>query len=134
MYSKRSGYWESDCPISLEHKHSMWVIPKCCNVNIDLAARAPPMNKLLVIDDGLSVFAASDISVILSRMCSSLTCNCTKCFIMKNIFQRFCPRYWFCCDRYQSFILRNWKWKMKQPSRLSITFRVSLSSNNRSLN
>lgn len=54
-------------------------------MNIDLAARAPPMNKLVVIVDGLSVFAASDINVILSRMCSSLTCNCTKHFITKNV-------------------------------------------------
>lgn len=41
---------------------------------MDLAAREPPMNRLLVIDEGLSVFAASDINAILSRMCSSLTC------------------------------------------------------------
>lgn len=33
------------------------------------------MNKLFVIDDGFSVFAASDINDILSRMCSNLTCK-----------------------------------------------------------
>jgi len=46
---------------------------KCCSVKTDLAAKAPPINKLLVIEDGLSVFAASEINAILSRMCSSLT-------------------------------------------------------------
>lgn len=33
------------------------------------------MNMLQVIDDGFSVFAASDIRAVLSRMCSSLTCQ-----------------------------------------------------------
>jgi hypothetical protein len=42
-------------------------------VNADLAAKDPPMNRLLVIEDGFSVFAASDINAILSRICSSLT-------------------------------------------------------------
>jgi hypothetical protein len=41
----------------------------------DLAARAPPINRLFVIDDGFSVFAASEINDILSRMCSNLTCK-----------------------------------------------------------
>nr|GLL29337.1 hypothetical protein Itr_chr06CG09930 [Ipomoea trifida] len=51
----------------------MCVIPKCCKVYTDLAASAPPMNMVSVTFDGFSVFAASDISDILSRMCSSLT-------------------------------------------------------------
>lgn len=75
LYSNSSGYCESDCPISLEHKHKMCVIPICCRVYTDLAARAPPMNRVPDIDDGFSVLAASDINEILSRMCSSLTCK-----------------------------------------------------------
>ena len=51
----------------------MCVIPKCCSVYTDLAARAPPIKRLAVIEDGRSVFAASDINAILSRICSSLT-------------------------------------------------------------
>lgn len=53
----------------------MCVIPKCCKVYTDLAASAPPMNMVSVTFDGFSVFAASDINDILSRMCSSLTCK-----------------------------------------------------------
>jgi hypothetical protein len=43
LYSKRSGFCDSDCPISFAHKHNIWVMPRCLSVCVDRAARAPPI-------------------------------------------------------------------------------------------
>lgn len=50
-------------------------MPKCWRVYLDLAARAPPINKLLTTREGRSVFAASDTNDVLSMMCSRRTCK-----------------------------------------------------------
>lgn len=84
LYSKSSWNWVSACPTSFEHKHSTCVMPKYWRVCTDLAASAPPINKLPVIDEGLSVFAASVIKAVLSRMCSSLTCRKFQSLLQKE--------------------------------------------------
>ena len=75
LYSKCSGYCVSDWPSSFGQRHRMWVTPRYCNVWRDLAAKAPPTNKLFVTQEGRSVSAAWEIKSILSRRCSSLPCN-----------------------------------------------------------